>query len=258
MTEFIRQAGCLLKKIAAAPADLLFPARCAFCWADIVEAEENILLCLRCCRRLIPEKWIGCRHCGGAVSEQWQPSDHCPMCMDPPLLFDTVLTLGGYNSGLGEVILRMKNPSQESLALAMGRLLGQRLFSELDDLKADLIVPIPMHWTRRLLRRGTNSPEIVARCLGQRLRIPVRRRLLIRSKNTSPQAGLNPKQRFRNVRGAFRAVSGSLPHGARILLVDDVLTTGATCSEAARALKKAGASMVAVAVVARAQGFYGR
>jgi predicted amidophosphoribosyltransferase len=89
------------------------------------------------------------------------------------------------------------------------------------------------------------------------LNIPVRRRLLVRCRNTLPQAGLQPLQRFRNMRGAFRVRRGAGVEHARVLLVDDVLTTGATCSEAAKMLKQAGASMVAVAVVARAQGTKG-
>jgi len=147
----------------------------------------------------------------------------------------------------------MKQPQHESLALAMGRLLAQKRFSELSGLGADMIVPVPMYWTRRL-RRGTNSAELVAWCLGRKLGLPVRRRLLVRCKNTKPQSELSPKKRFRNMRGAFRVRSQRGLHGARVLLVDDVLTTGATGSEAAGVFKKAGASMVAVAVIARAQG----
>jgi len=147
----------------------------------------------------------------------------------------------------------MKHPQHENLALAMGRLLGQKRFSELDELEAEIIVPVPMYWKRRL-RRGTNSAELLARCLGRKLGLPVRRRLLVRCKNTQPQSELSAKKRFSNMRGAFRVRLPQQLKDVRVLLVDDVLTTGATCSEAAAVLKKAGAAMVAVAVVARAQG----
>lgn len=82
----------------------------------------------------------------------------------------------------------------------------------------------------------------------------MRRQILIRQRNTLPQARLPPSRRFANVRGAFRIRRPDAVRGARVLLVDDVLTTGATCSEAAKMLKQAGAASVAVAVVARAQG----
>jgi ComF family protein len=166
------------------------------------------------------------------------------MCKHPPLLFDTVVTIGGYQNNLRDAILRMKHPQHENLALAMGRLFGQKRFSELDELEAEMIVPVPMYWKRRL-RRGTNSAELLARCLGRKLGLPVRRRMLVRCKNTVPQSELSAKNRFSNMRGAFRVHWPQQLKGVRVLLVDDVLTTGATCSEAA---------MVAVAVVARAQG----
>lgn len=147
----------------------------------------------------------------------------------------------------------MKRPSQESLSAAMGRLLALRRRSQLAGLRADLIVPVPMFWSRRL-GRGTNSPDIMAGALGRCLGMPLGRRVLSRRRNTLPQASLSPKERFQNVRGAFRARAGYRLDGLRVLLVDDILTTGATCSEAAKMLKQAGATMVAAAVIARAQG----
>ena len=107
-----------------------------------------------------------------------------------------------------------------------------------------------MFWTRRL-RRGKNNPEILASCLAKHLGISMRRNALVRCRNTPPQAGLPPSQRFLNMRGAFRVRRPEFVKNPRVLLVDDVLTTGATCSEAAKVLKKAGAALVAVAVVAR-------
>jgi len=253
MRGFVRRVGDSLVNIAAGGLNLLFPPRCAYCRIDIAEPEDHGPICAEYCRRLVPEKWIGCRHCGGAIFGDGESREHCSLCKHPPLLFDTVVTIGGYKDNLRDAILRMKHPQQENLSLAMGRLLGQKRFSELDELEAEMIVPIPMYWTRRL-RRGTNSAELLARCLGRKLGLPVRRRLLVRCKNTTPQSELSAKKRFSNMRGAFRVRRPQQLKGARVLLVDDVLTTGATCSEAAVVLKKAGAAMVAVAVVARAQG----
>jgi ComF family protein len=255
MAGLVRRVGHSLVKIASGGLDLLFPPRCAYCREDIDQSDDHLPICGECCRRLVPENWICCRHCGGAISGEGEGelSDHCSMCKKPPLLFDTVVAIGGYKTDLRKVIYLMKQTQHAPLATAMGRLLVQKRFNELAGLHADLIVPIPMHWRRRL-KRGTNSPEHLARCLGQKLGIPVHRRLLVRCKNTQPQSELPPRQRFRNVRGAFRVRTTHHIQDARILLVDDVLTTGATCSEIARILKEAGAAMVAVAVVARAQG----
>ena len=253
MNGLVRRVGDCLANIAAGGLNLLFPPRCAFCWTDIAEPQDHVLICPDCCRRLVPEKWIGCPHCGGAMPGNGEPSGHCSMCKYPPLLFDTVVTIGEYQGDLRDVVLRMKHPRHENLTLAMGRLLGEKRFGELAGLMADLIVPVPMYWMRRW-RRGTNSAELLARCLGRKLGLPVCRRLLVRCKNTTPQSELLRRQRFSNMRGAFRARMPQRWKDARVLLVDDVLTTGATCSEAAGALKKAGAAMVAVAVIARTQG----
>ena len=105
------------------------------------------------------------------------------------------------------------------------------------------------------LARGTNSATILAELVAGHLRIPLVEWALVRRRKTLPQADLPPGKRFRNVRDAFGSPTGySLLRDARVLVVDDVLTTGATCGEAARSLKKAGAKAVFVAVLGRAEG----
>ena len=146
----------------------------------------------------------------------------------------------------------MKRPAGEQLTLAVGRLLAERRGAQLAQLRPDLIVPVPMHWWRRLVR-GFNSAELLAQCLGRHLNAPVAH-VLVRRRHTQPQKDLLPRERFANVRDAFQVRERARRHwrGSHVLLVDDILTTGATCSEAARVLKLAGAATVAVAVVARA------
>ncbi len=147
----------------------------------------------------------------------------------------------------------MKRPSHDALSAAMARLLADRRREQLLAQPCDMAIPIPLFWTCRL-GRGGNSPDVLARGLAKFLQIPLRRDILVKHRNTLRQADLPPSQRFRNVRDAFRVRRPEAIAGARVLLVDDVLTTGATCSEAAKTLKKAGAAWVGVAVVARAQG----
>jgi ComF family protein len=179
-------------------------------------------------------------------------TDSCPFCQRLALKFDAAVTLGGYHQGLRDIVLRMKRPTHDALTVAMGRLLYQRRCREFSNYPLDMVVPIPMYWWRRL-RRGANNPDVLARCLGESLAIPVHRRLLVRHVNTKPQADLPRSQRLVNVRGAFRLRNPDRVQNANILLVDDVLTTGATCSEAAKILKQAGAASVVVAVIARTQ-----
>jgi ComF family protein len=208
------------------------------------------LLCPDCRLVLAPEVWPCCPRCAAVGSSEEGSPQGC--CRETPLHFDAAIALGGYHSELRKVVLRMKHPPGEPLSGAVGRLLALRRGELLARLATDLIVPIPMHWSRRL-GRGANSPEILADCLGRFLGVAVGLRVLSRERNTLPQADLSARERFHNVRGAFRVRRGRPLGGLRILLVDDILTTGATCSEAAKTLKQAGAAMVAAAVIARAQ-----
>jgi ComF family protein len=145
----------------------------------------------------------------------------------------------------------MKRSSEEPLMTAMGRLLAQRLGDELLTLRPDVVVPIPMHWTRRLVR-GTNSPEIMGGILARELGIISGPRALRRKRRTRRLADLTRQERKRTLRNAFSIARGCDFTGARVLLVDDVLTTGTTCDTAARALKNGGAAEVTVLVAARA------
>ncbi len=237
------------RRMAAVGTNLLFPPRCVNCGADLPDNRDRLHLCSDCRESLGPRQWVGCPVCGAAG----QLAQKCLLCGRFPLKIDMTVPLGSYYQDLRETVLRMKRPSHDPLSVAMGHLLALRRRRKLAEFHADLIVPIPMFWARRL-QRGTNSPETVARRLGRVLRIPVRNRLLVRTRNTLEQKDLTPKERFRNVRGAFAVRGGRRLENARIIVVDDVLTTGATCSEVAKTLKRAGASEVLAAVIARAQG----
>ncbi len=237
--------------------DLVFPPRCVYCGEDLADPRQRGRLCADCLDKLALADWHGCNRCGGPVPDSHPAPDGCESCRHTRLHFDSVIPLGGYHSGFREAVLLMKRPAHDALSLAMAGLLLESRQERLAAVRADLVVPIPMFWRRRL-RRGKNSPELLANCLATGLQVPMRM-VLAQRRNTLPQASLSPSRRFENVRGAFRVCRPHAVGGTRVLLVDDVLTTGATCSEAAGVLKRAGAAMVAVAVVARAEtGAHGR
>ncbi|MEX0641576.1 MAG: double zinc ribbon domain-containing protein [Pirellulales bacterium] len=228
--------------------DLVYPPVCARC-QETIEPGSPASLCAACRAALVDAR-PGCPRCGALLPADSQP---CPRCRDARLHFDSVWRLGPYQGALRSAVLRTKHSSEGALAAALGELLAETAGGALAALALDVVVPVPMHWTRKMWR-GANSPDVVAGRLAGHLGVPSRGDLLRRCRRTAPQASLSPAGRAANVRGAFRAK----PHwdlpGARVLLVDDIMTTGATANEAAKTLSKVGAALVVVAVLARAEG----
>jgi ComF family protein len=128
----------------------------------------------------------------------------------------------------------------------LGALLAQALPREES---FDVIVPMPLHWRKRWQRRF-NQADLLAREIARRWNVPLRP-LVRRKKATAPQAGLTSAQRRKNVQGAFEVKDRASLKGKRVLLIDDVLTTGATAGACARALKRAGAAQVTLLTLAR-------
>jgi predicted amidophosphoribosyltransferase len=175
----------------------------------------------------------------------------CYRCRGRKLWFDSTIALGHYEGRLRDAILRMKDAEGDALSLAMARLIWQVCGERLTALEADVVAPIPLHWRRRIAHR-TNSSALMAEVLSAKLRLPRADGLLRRSRHTHKQFDLSPTQRWENVRRAFVVRAGYHLRDAHVLVCDDILTTGATCSEAARALRDGGAARVTVVVAGRA------
>jgi len=187
------------------------------------------------------------------ISGYEQFGANCRRCRNQRLAFDTVRALGIYGGSLREAVLRSKKWTGEPAAIAMAHLLWQRVGERITEERPEVVVPVPMHWSRRL-RRGTSSADVLSEVLTRHLGVPTAERLLVRRRNTLPQFNLPPKKRFSNVRGAFGISAAYNLRAERVLLVDDILTTGATCHEVAKVLRKAGARYISVVVIARAVG----
>ncbi len=238
-----------LQRVRESTLDLLFPPSCAACYADMEEMPDRIFLC-QTCRDLVPRvTWPVCRRCAARVPTIPGDVSECGHCRGDKLRFDRALALGSYEGLLSELILRMKTQRSELLTREFGRWMANRLGETLRELEPSAIVPIPIHPWRRLLR-GTNPPASLAMGLSREIGVPIMPGLC-RRRNTPSQKGLSRPGRFRNVRNEMRAKAGYPLDASHVLLVDDLLTTGATCSEAARALKCAGVAQVTVLVVGR-------
>jgi ComF family protein len=245
-------------------ADLLFPPQCLNCAVELEEAtsaHRNVYLCHECLDQVEVFSGPMCGRCGAPLPMATRGGEQVPIaasgeggcyqCRGPKMRFDATIALGHYDGLLREIVLRMKDAPGDALSLAMGRLFVAERRTQLADIDVDVIAPIPSHWRRRLVHR-TNSAAILAETLAANLNRPVAERLLRRRRYTKRQSEVTPSDRWKNVRSAFEVRGGYHLRAAHVLLVDDVMTTGATCSEAARALREAGAARVTVGVVARA------
>jgi ComF family protein len=230
--------------------DVLLPRRCGRCAADLNRPPDEVLLCQECQRVLARSQGATCDRCGDRLLGT--SAGCCRRCRAEPPPFSSVIHLGVYEGALREAVLSTKSAHQETLAIALIDLLWKLRGDNLVDQRVEVVVPMPMHWLRRL-ERGANTPEVLADRLARHLAAPVCP-MLKRRRHTVPQGSLARAARLTNLRQAFRLRADYQCRGARILLVDDVLTTGATCAEAAKVLLRAGAETVSVAVLARAEG----
>jgi ComF family protein len=238
------------RELARGLLHLLYPGACAACGRPL--PAEQAHFCAACHATLTADPHPVCPRCAGTVGPFVPLADGCTRCRDVSLHFESALRLGPYDGRLRELVLRMKHGSGEGLAELLGLLWAEQAGTRLRALGATAVVPVPLHWRRRWAR-GYNQSEALARALAGHLGVPCRPRWLRRVRHTPMQTRQAPSQRPRNVRDAFRARPGACA-GQVVLLVDDVLTTGSTASEAARALHAAGAARVVVAVLARAHG----
>ena len=232
--------------------NLLFPPHCIQCGEAIGETGQDHGFCRECYGELpLLRQSTTCGRCGAPSPLTLAPGKPCTHCRGRKLVFDEATALGKYDGSLRELVLQTKHFEGDATTHALARLLWATARQRIQSWEVDVVGSIPMHWTRRI-RRRTSGPEIAAAVIGRGLGTPVASGLLRRQRNTLPQLKLPPGQRARNVRDAFRLGAGYDLDAARVLLIDDVMTTGSTCSEAAKSLKSAGAQTVYVAVFARA------
>jgi competence protein ComFC len=225
---------------------LLWPAVCVNCKQSICEID--IALCKDCWDELLfCTAGDYCRHCGKDASRFALVDGDCPDCQGKQIHFDQIARSGVYGDTLQELILAFKKGRTE-LDSVLGFLVGSALAGSGFINGIEFFVPVPLHWTRRLVR-GYNQSLVLAKKLNH----PTAKinTDLVRIRHTKSQVGMpTPAARTKNVAGAFAVRQGHKFKGAKICLVDDIKTTGATLNECAKILKEAGASKVFALVLA--------
>jgi len=236
-----------LRRAAVAVIDVLLPPQCLACRAAV---DRPGTLCATCWQEI---DFLGpphCAACGHPFEYEVDGAALCAACMRRRPGFDRARAVMRYGEASRGLVLAFKHADRTHGAPAFGRWLARAGAEVLAD--TDLIVPIPLHWTR-LLRRRYNQAALLGQALSRASSIPIAPDLLVRHRRTRSQGRLRPSARRLNVRGAFsvRRGAGKQVRGRKVVLVDDVLTTGATAEACARTLRRAGAERVDVLVLAR-------
>lgn len=227
--------------------NLLFPPACSLCGADL-DVGSLQLFCPDCLAGIRPLTSPCCPRCSLPYLTDAGTDHLCEACLRESPPFSGVMAAGVYERTLRLAVHHFKYRGTIGLDRPLGLLLALALEQKGTELP-DLVIPVPLHRSR-LRERTFNQSLLLARVVGRQLGVPVAARLLVRSRPTPPQQGLKAEIRHRNLKGAF-ALRKSLS-GERVLLVDDVLTTGATARECSKVLLEGGAEEVRVAVLARA------
>jgi ComF family protein len=228
---------------------LVYPGYCLLC-AGRLDPERGHF-CPACEAGLFVDPLRSCPRCAATVGPFTVSSAGCSVCRTELFSFDAAVRLGPYEGVRQEAVLRMKHHTGEGLAEVLGDRWAERVASRLEGLRVEAVVPVPLHWWRRW-RRGYNQSAALAWGLANRLGLAFHPWALRRIRFTPSQTQQTREGRRENVRSAFRARRGTVFAGRNVLIVDDVMTTGATASEAALALKNAGAGRVVVAALTRA------
>lgn len=225
--------------------DLLFPPLCMACRTPVAEPG----LCAACWNAVTFLEGPACACCGLPFPVDLGEGNFCAACLARPPAFDSARAILAYDENSRGAILALKHADRLDLVPGFARWLARAGRSALS--RSEVIVPVPLH-RFRLWRRRYNQAAELARRLGRQHGIGVEPAALIRTRPTESQGAMaSARARRRNVLGAFRVPDPGTVAGRRVLLVDDVMTTGATAEACARALRRAGAAEVHVLALAR-------
>jgi ComF family protein len=239
-----------LQRLSRGALDLLYPPRCLLCGTTLTDQQRHVC---DACRQALPLiRGPRCPRCFRPVQTRNGQSQVCGACrLHPRGPLSRIAAAGEYRAGLRELIHLYKYSRYQFLADELGTLLLEqgRAAGIFDGVNR--VVPIPLHWTRARWRGFNQARELARRCALQTGLELLPAGDFVRRRKTTPQVRLNAAGRAENMRGAFAVRRPARIEGACLLLVDDVLTTGATAHECARALRRAGAAEVRTLVIGR-------
>jgi len=228
--------------------DLVWPRACGVCGGSV--GAGGVHICWDCLASLHTLHPPFCSRCGDPVDGAITREYVCSFCVDKPPAFDKARSAARYRGGLRGLLHRFKYSSAVHLTVDLAMLLQSCVSVHYGREPLDAVAWVPLYPARQRARTY-NQSGLLAVALARRLKLPAARGCLARTRDTETQTHLSARERAANVRGAFVVRDPEWVEGRRFLLVDDVMTTGATVNECARALKEAGAAKVFVVTVAR-------
>lgn len=243
----------LLREAGDALAAVVFPAPCRLC-ATTLDTASRLPICRACLEELRPLSPPWCRKCGRPFASMLAGQSSQPLChacRRDVYAFDLARSYAVYNDPMVRAVTLLKYNALTPLADWFAGRLAELVASQAKLFAADVVVPVPLH-PSRLRERGYNQAELLARPLARRLRLPLRSYLLVRTRPRPDRLKLTRRERWQTVRGAYAIRQGTRVDNLRVLLVDDVFTTGATLDACARALRRGGATTVLGLTIARA------
>jgi ComF family protein len=239
----------LWRRALQGAARLVYPATCPWCGRSL-RPDEDFLGCATCLPKITRVRLPFCHRCG-AMLAAGKPPVTCARCLTDPPHFDRLRAVLEYNDTVRAAVVGFKYRRQVTQVVALAQVLARVRDHGIDVGDYDFIAPVPLH-AARARWRWFNQSLLLAAALPEAARLPLAPELLFRNRNTPPQASLPRRARLDNVKNAFSLSPNAQVDGKKILLIDDVATTGATLSECARPLKEAGAAVVDAACLARA------
>jgi ComF family protein len=236
---------------------LVFPPHCTVCGVLLSRHDPNfssrIHFCELCQNQVIAPLHDACRRCGAIHpgSRVGESSKlECRFCRRQDFPVEACSALGNYGDLLQRLVIQLKGHRNESLALQLGQLLGQRLKELPWSRNLEAIVPVPAHWSKQL-QKGFHGAAVIGEGIRRELRLDWLPRAVRSTRRTAKQGMLENSERFRNVAGAFEVTTPDRVAGRNLLIVDDVLTSGATMTAVCETLQEADAGQIYAAVLAR-------